>query len=511
MSYTLTTDWDSIQERNIDPHSPRTSENHNKLLKIMSKHKAYIGGLDLSFIYDTETNRIVGELSRGIVVLNYMCIEFKENPVIILFECPINEQDFYIVVEYNYTVFLPKPIATIKVIPTSTYNPNVHLRLYYFHVDSWMDIPTESEFTTWVSSLSNFKDYRYEAESLPEWAANSFLLKRGDEILGTILTPDPTLEMQIANKKYVDTQLNNINLSNYVKKDGDIMLGPLTLFEHPDISSYQPLVSKKAATKGYVDYWVNHMISALGEEFASGPYLPISGGEMTGDLILAGDPVLDLQAVTKQYVDDNIASLSEDISTLETTVGDLSFLPLAGGIMTGYINLHANPIYPLHAATKDYVDTELSTQLSTQLATKADVSHIHDIADVTSLQTTLNEKASISHTHDDRYYTETEVNNLFSGYIKDTGHSFGVRGYQKLSNGLIIQWGYESIPMDTYRTFNFPIVFPNACLQGVASHSNAGAYTTDSLAGFHPISSSQFRLYNGIAWTSTMRWIAIGY
>lgn len=511
MSYTLTTDWDSIQERNIDPHSPRTSENHNKLLKVMSKHKAYISGLNLSFIHDTTNNRIVGQITEGIVILNYMCIEFKEKPTFILFECPINEQDFYIVVEYNYSVTLPNPFATIKVIPTSTYNPDVHLRLYFLHVDNWDNIPTELEFKNWISTTSNFKDYRYEAESLPEWAVNSFLLKRGDEILGVVLTPDPTLDMQVANKKYVDSKLVNINLDNYVKKDGDMMLGSLTLFEHPDTSSYQPLVSKKAATKGYVDYWVNHMITALGEEFASGPYLPIAGGVLTGDLILNRDPISNLQAATKQYVDDNISSVLEDVNELETTVGDLSFLPLAGGIMEGYINLHADPIYPPHAATKQYVDDTLENGLST----KSDIGHTHIISHVTSLQDVLNGKSDVSHTHDSRYYTESEIDTMLAGlsgtYLRDTGHYYSTNGYQKFSNGFILQWGYVSVPGDSYTNVTFPMAFPNNCLSGQASHTGGGGYVTDAIAGFQRLDRTKCRIHNGLPWTATLSWFAIGY
>ena len=43
----------------------------------------------------------------------------------------------------------------------------------------------------------------------------------------------------------------------------------------------------------------------VGAESGAGLYLPISGGTMTGPLILAGSPTVPNQAATKQYVDDN--------------------------------------------------------------------------------------------------------------------------------------------------------------------------------------------------------------
>ena len=61
-------------------------------------------------------------------------------------------------------------------------------------------------------------------------------------------------------------------------------------------------------------------------------------------VMLSEDPVEPLQAATKEYVD-NVAA------------ADLSaYLPLAGGTMTGALTLAADPAANLQAATKHYVD-----------------------------------------------------------------------------------------------------------------------------------------------------------
>lgn len=54
------------------------------------------------------------------------------------------------------------------------------------------------------------------------------------------------------------------------------------------------------------------------------------------------------------------------------------------------------------------------TGLQGQLDSKASSSHTHSIGNISNLQAELNSKASSSHLHDDRYYTETEVNNLLA-------------------------------------------------------------------------------------------------
>lgn len=80
--------------------------------------------------------------------------------------------------------------------------------------------------------------------------------------------------------------------------------------------------------------------------------LPLVGGTLTGPLVLSGNPTLSLHAATKQYVDSQVSGI---------TTADNTKVPLAGGSMTGYLSLSANPVNPLHAATKQYVDNTVAT------------------------------------------------------------------------------------------------------------------------------------------------------
>ena len=91
--------------------------------------------------------------------------------------------------------------------------------------------------------------------------------------------------------------------------------------------------------------------------------------------------------------------------------------------------------------------------------------------------------------------------------LQDTAHSFAANGYQKLSNGLIIQWGQT-----TSGTSNatFPIAFPNACLQATTSiGSNSGDIGTGKIT-IVTLSTTGFTMYASQTniWN---RYIAIGY
>lgn len=81
---------------------------------------------------------------------------------------------------------------------------------------------------------------------------------------------------------------NDIRLSNKVLKSGDVMTGPLIL-------SGNPVVNLGAATKQYVDAAIG------GVDLTS--RVAKAGDTMTGLLTLSGDPTANLHAATKQYVD----------------------------------------------------------------------------------------------------------------------------------------------------------------------------------------------------------------
>ena len=75
---------------------------------------------------------------------------------------------------------------------------------------------------------------------------------------------------------------------------------------------------------------------------ASGPYLALTGGTLTGALLLAADPGASLGAATNKYVDGKVSAAP--------------FLPIAGGTLTGKLTLSGPPSALLDAATKAYVD-----------------------------------------------------------------------------------------------------------------------------------------------------------
>ena len=87
--------------------------------------------------------------------------------------------------------------------------------------------------------------------------------------------------------------------------------------------------------------------------------VPRAGGTMTGLLLLSDDPVADLGAATKQYVDalPRLVDAPADGITYarldNTWVGAVN---LAGDTMAGMLTLFANPTNNMHAATKSYVD-----------------------------------------------------------------------------------------------------------------------------------------------------------
>jgi len=92
----------------------------------------------------------------------------------------------------------------------------------------------------------------------------------------------------------------------------------------------------------------------------------------------------------------------------------------------------------------------------------------------------------------------------------DAGHSFGSTGYQKFSNGLIIQWGIINYEV---KTISFPIAFPTVCRNVNISikdttYGNAVSPQYFSTDGW---SKSSFELTRTDSLGGTRNYIAIGY
>lgn len=205
--------------------------------------------------------------------------------------------------------------------------------------------------------------------------------------------------------------------ATYVKLAGSTMTGPLIL-------SGPPTQALQAATKGYVDGNAGQggIIDAPNDGVAYGresqawvPVLPMSGGSLTGPLVLAGNATVSLGAVTLQQMDAALAayspfaivdvadtapsSPSEGLLWWDSVGGELylwysdpntsqwvaasagsanavreapadgqtygrdgqtqswnATLPTAGGTMSGPIVLAADPVAPMQPATKQYTD-----------------------------------------------------------------------------------------------------------------------------------------------------------
>jgi hypothetical protein len=77
-------------------------------------------------------------------------------------------------------------------------------------------------------------------------------------------------------------------------------------------------------------------------------------------------------------------------------------------------------------------------------------------------------------------------------------------GYQQLPGGLIMQWGFSASSI-AGTTVTFPIAFPNACLQIVASDSG----NQHESFGTDTFTTTNFKLYS--ASTFQARWLALGH
>ena len=88
--------------------------------------------------------------------------------------------------------------------------------------------------------------------------------------------------------------------------------------------------------KNVSDASLSDLISILDSLADKATVLALAGGTMTGQIVLPSEPISNLQAACKSYVDKKLA--------------------LAGGTMSGNLLLARDPVETMEAATKRYVD-----------------------------------------------------------------------------------------------------------------------------------------------------------
>jgi hypothetical protein len=82
-------------------------------------------------------------------------------------------------------------------------------------------------------------------------------------------------------------------------------------------------------------------------------------------------------------------------------------------------------------------------------------------------------------------------------------------GYQKLPNGIIIQWGQLSVTTSGTFTCTFPIAFPTAFCSATATQ-NASSAGAESNIAITATSNSNMSVYHNSQGT-VVYWIAIGH
>jgi hypothetical protein len=115
----------------------------------------------------------------------------------------------------------------------------------------------------------------------------------------------------------------------------------------PNLGLYKP------TNMGDTDSWGLHLNAnadlldaAVG---TGGPYLPLSGGTLTGSLTLVADPAAALQAATRQYVDNKVAGSVAGVSSFNTRTGAVA---LSSGDVTT-----ALAFTPVSAASPTFTGT----------------------------------------------------------------------------------------------------------------------------------------------------------
>jgi len=128
-TYTPTSNWSGIQKRTIDPKSKLDSDILNHLTVIGGGDRYKVSGLDMDILYDTD-NKVYFHLTPGIVVKDYVVLEFTADMYILAGTWPFSNGVYYLAVDYQYVKQYPPVVARIVFIPEAQLNGLKHYALF---------------------------------------------------------------------------------------------------------------------------------------------------------------------------------------------------------------------------------------------------------------------------------------------------------------------------------------------------------------------------------------------
>ena len=136
-------DWELNQTRTLDPFSLLQSNTLNQINTIYGDN-IILTGMELFTVKDEVLKLTV---KSGQVIKDKVLIQFKEDTIIFIpdyrteeFKNRVKDSSLMLVVEYRFEKVIPSPIAKIKLIEESEYDPEIHLGLHRIFFDSNGDI-----------------------------------------------------------------------------------------------------------------------------------------------------------------------------------------------------------------------------------------------------------------------------------------------------------------------------------------------------------------------------------
>ena len=261
----------------------------------------------------------------------------------------------------------------------------------------------------------------------------------GDTMTGYLtLVDNPLNTKHAATKGYVDTRINsltvtiNTNSNKYIELSGGNMTGFLTLNSNP----VNPL---HAATKSYTDAAITGAIGALGlgggGSGGSIAFVRSAGDTMTGFLNLNANPTSNLQATPKQYVDTAVNSIKSNLN---------NFVKLSGDALTGFLTLHANPTNNMHPATKGYTDAAIAGAAA-GLENNAAITYVKLAGDTMTGSLLLNANPTSNLQAAPKQYVDTTINSNLQSYIPKPINP--INGQSLMFNTSTNTWVASSIPI----------------------------------------------------------------
>lgn len=210
MALIVTSNWNDIQIRTIDPFSDVNSSKIANRLNALLGDNIKLKGLKLSLVYDDIEDILYLSYTPGKFIKDNMLIEFTDTVVLSMEAFSTSDnKPYHVCIDYKYEIIYPQNIARIVIVDDTEYDSSRHMILHTItKIDGTFETIQVREITPYL-----FEDSYKESIVFKNTTNATYYFGEVNNIISNL--EQPTVVSSI-NYETLNNQPVNVLIDNYI-------------------------------------------------------------------------------------------------------------------------------------------------------------------------------------------------------------------------------------------------------------------------------------------------------